>query len=155
MSTGYIGHGTVIEYALSPDEVGVGVPDTKILQVRNITGPNQSAEEVDISNFESIPAPPGVPYREWIPGFRDAGDWTAEAVFQWTTWNAIDDAFALGLTTWRIELPDTAGQTGTRIDFRGFVNAFSLTDQYDDAITIQFGIRVAAEVASVSPTAPP
>ena len=155
MSIGFIGHGTVVRYAATPDSAGVGTVDTIIGQCRTLNGPNQSTEEVDISNFDSVPASPGVPFREFIPGFRDSGDMTLEAVYEFQTWDTIVKASDLGLTSWDFELPDLGPggtPTGMLLTLIGFVNSGpTLTDQYDDVITVQFGVRITGAVGTAAP----
>lgn len=97
---------------------------TKIPDVTNISGPNETKDEIDVTSFDSTA-------REYIPGIGDSGELTFDLNFR------PDDTQQQGLRAdkdagtarnYQITLTD-----GTTFTFEAIVTAFTLTAATNDA----------------------
>ena len=116
---------------------------TTLAGVQDLTGPELSTEDVQVTHQESPDA-----HHEHIPGLRDSGTVTCDVVYtpqspahgnqpgglayEWRSRTVRD---------WRIVWPDSGGTTWT---FRGYVSGFSPSAPLAEALTASVTIRIAA-----------
>ncbi len=100
---------------------------TAIAELTNITGPSQTADEIDVSSHDS---PDG--YREFIQGMRDGGEITIEGhcvpgdTGQAALWTDFQDG---SLDEYVITFPTAFATTVT---FDALVVAFDMTEPFED-----------------------
>lgn len=106
-----------------------------IAEISSISGPNISRGHIDVTNLDSTSG-----YREFIAGFRDAGEVTLTMNFTFATWqdfkDDIDDDAAV---SYSIELPNTEG---TIISFDGLVTSLGMAIPFDDKVTSDVTIKI-------------
>jgi len=111
---------------------------TEIAQVSNITGPDGSTGEIDVTNLAST-------IKEFVPSLPDMGTVSCE-----TSWDpalashvSISTAFLAQTTgNWEVRLSNSPM---TVIAFTGFPNSFSTTIGVDDKVGLSFGVRISAQ----------
>ncbi len=113
---------------------GVTVP-----KVFDIAGPNGSANEIDVTTFES-------PAKEFILGLKDQGDITISMVYDTSSaaQNAVRDDFDTGNSqTYSFTLNDGLSTTGT---FTAYVKSFALQIGADDKVVANATLRVSGAI---------
>lgn len=106
-----------------------------VAEISSISGPNISRGHIDVTNLDSTGG-----YREFISGFRDAGEVTLTMNFTFATWQDFkddidnDDAVAYSIT-----LPNTEG---TIISFDGLVTSLGMAIPFDDKVTSDVTIKI-------------
>lgn len=106
-----------------------------IAEVISISGPNISRAHIDVTSLDSTGG-----YREFIAGFRDAGEVTLSMNFTFATWQDFkddidnDDAVAYSIT-----LPNTEE---TIISFDGLVTSLGMAIPFDDKVTSDVTIKI-------------
>lgn len=118
---------------------------TEIAEVKNIGGPNESADEIEVTHLRS----PGS-YREFLASFKDGGE--IPCVANYIPANATHASGASGLRGlfasgdvrgWKITLAD-----GTLLYFDGWVKALGTPIQVGNAVELNFTIRVSGAVTA-------
>jgi predicted secreted protein len=106
-----------------------------IAEVISISGPNISRAHIDVTNLDSTNG-----YREFIAGFRDAGEVTLSMNFTFATWQDFkDDIDDDNSVSYSVELPNTEG---TIITFDGLVTSLGMAIPFDDKVTSDVTIKV-------------
>lgn len=106
-----------------------------IAEIISIAGPNISRAHIDVTSLDSTDG-----YREFIAGFRDAGEVTLSMNFTRDTWDDfkddIDNEDSVGYS---IVLSDTGETT---ISFDGLVTALGMAVPFDDKVTSDVTIKI-------------
>ena len=116
---------------------------TDVAQLTDISGPNVSVDEIDISSHDSDDT-----YREFVAGMRDGGEVSFEGNFLNThdTLEAAGDILDLlhggNVESWKIVFPD---DDDTEWAFDGFVTAFETTGNFEDKATFTATIKVSGK----------
>lgn len=115
---------------------------TKIAELIEITPPSMTKDQVEATHTDSANG-----FREYIPGLKDGGEFTA--VFNFLPNNATQDNTAGGLLNdflsvdtvgnWRITFPGSPVMTWT---FAGTVTGYEPVTPIDDRMTLQVTWRV-------------
>ncbi len=123
---------------------------TAVGTVRAISGPGESVESEDITNHDS----PGS-YREKVPTLIDGGEVGFEIIYSHESGQtALRAAFAARTVAAVIlELPDTAGVSGTTFTFDGFISKWDWAIPDAGALKGNVSITVAGAVAVAEPVA--
>ena len=110
-----------------------------IAEVNSISGPSMTRETIDVTSLDSTAG-----YREFIAGFRDAGNLQLTMNFTEATYDLMktdfedDDA-----QNYEIVLPDDAT---TSLEFEGLVIECPLEIPIDDKITSSVNIKITGAV---------
>lgn len=100
----------------------------KVGEVNSIDGPSPTADTIDVSSFDSTSG-----YREFIAGFKDTGEITAEMNFTNATYKqALADFNSGDLLNYRIEVEDTVN---SYIEFSAVNVGVSLAVPTDDKVS--------------------
>lgn len=114
--------------------------------IKNLSGPDLSAEQIDVSNLDSEDG-----YKENIGGTKDPG--TLEIEFMWFGTDDqvyLRDNLAAAGSAHKIEFAD-----GTIADFTGVITGFSIKGDPTDALTATTSIRLTGQVTwSTEPQVP-
>lgn len=113
---------------------------TEIGEIRQIGGPNETSEEIDVTHLRS----PGR-RREYIQSFLNAGELplTANWLPTSTSHQTLKQLYGSGeVRGWKINYPNGAVQL-----FHGFVKAVGSTAQVGNAVEGNFTIRITGDVA--------
>jgi hypothetical protein len=123
---------------------------TAVGTVRAITGPGESVESEDITNHGSPSA-----YREKVPTLIDGGEVGLEIIYSHEAGQtALRAAFAARTVAEVIlELPDTAGTSGTTFTFGAFISKWDWAIPDAGALKASISITVAGAVAVAEPVA--
>lgn len=106
-----------------------------IAEINSISGPNISRGHIDVTSFDSTSG-----YREFIAGFRDAGEITLSMNFTFATWQDFkDDIDQDASIEYSITLPNTEG---TIITFDGLVTTLGMAIPFDDKVTSDITIKI-------------
>ena len=120
-TTAYQGHGSTL-----------AIGGTSVGQIVSISGPNQTRDSIEVSNMGSTSK-----WREFIPGMLDAGECTADVVYDGTT---VATLLAAQLTqtaqTITITFPDSGTWAAS-----GFITSLGHSIPYDDKITQSVGLK--------------
>jgi hypothetical protein len=111
---------------------------TEVAQVMNISGPDGSTGEIDVTNLAST-------IKEFVPSLPDMGTVACEASWdpKLTSHIAISTDFLAQTTgNWEIRLSNSPR---TIIAFTGFPNSFSTSIGVDDKVGLSFGVRISAQ----------
>ena len=125
-TTGLHGHGTTL--AIGGSAVG---------QIISISGPNMTRDSIEITNMGSTNK-----WREFIPGMLDAGECTADVVYDGT---AVATFLAAQLTQTAQTITVTFPDTGTWAA-SGFMTSLGHSIPYDDKISQSVGIKFTGAV---------
>ena len=113
---------------------------TTVAEVLSFSGPELSAEEIDVTNLDSSGG-----FKETIAGLRDAGAVTLE--LNWhkhASQVSIRDKLAAGTSdNYRITWSDSPS---TIADFAGVVTAFSMTTDPNAQITASVTVQITGQV---------
>lgn len=133
--TKYSGFGTLLKIGDG------GGPEvfTTIAHVRNISGPGFSFDMIDVTSHDS----PGA-YEEMVPSIIRTEELTLDIIYDpaHATHNAatglLNKVANRAKTNFQIVFPDTALTTWT---FAAYVNKFTPTTPFDDALTAQVNLK--------------
>jgi len=135
MSEAIAGVGTQFKRE-DPDSSGTY---TAVAEVNSISGPSMTRAFIDVTSLDSTGG-----YREFIAGFRDAGEVTLSMNFTITGYNMMKDDFQTdGAVYYQIVLPDSGNTT---LQFAGYVTALPLNIVPDDKVTCDVTIKITGEV---------
>ena len=114
-----------------------------IAEVKSFSGPGPTSEQIDVTNLDSVGS-----YREFIAGFKDAGEISGVANFvtsHTTASTGVIAAFNDGVVRdFSILFPLTGGnKTAT---FSGFIKTWSTEISVDGAIPLNFTIKLTGAV---------
>jgi len=129
-TTGLHGHGTTL--AIGGSAVG---------QIISISGPNMTRDSIEITNMGSTNK-----WREFIPGMLDAGECTADVVYDGT---AVATFLAAQLTQTAQTITVTFPDTGTWAA-SGFLTSLGHSIPYDDKVSQSVGIKFTG-AATINP----
>ena len=122
-STGTCGFGTTFK----------GTTAGTVAQVRDIRGPNQTAEDVDISNNDSTSG-----YKEFVKGMIDGGEVTLDLVYKSAEGTRAETTLATTTEdAWTITLPE-----GSKWVFNGYVKGWTFDTPYKGEITCSLTLKV-------------
>lgn len=112
---------------------------TKVAEVTSISGPELTAEPIDVTSLDSTGG-----YKEFIPGFLDSGSVQLEVNFIATNQPQTDlrtrvSTVGQAAQNYRIILPDTGA---TQIDFAAIVESFSITAESGSQITASISLKI-------------
>jgi predicted secreted protein len=117
-----------------------------IAKVKSITGPSKSRAFIDVTSLDSTGG-----YREFITGFRDAGQLSLNMLYTRDGYELLDSDFASETSVWyQIQLPDI---DATSLVFQGLITELPLTIPTDDAITNDVTIKITGPVTMESGSA--
>jgi len=129
-TTGLHGHGTTL--AIGGSAVG---------QIISISGPNMTRDSIEITNMGSTNK-----WREFIPGMLDAGECTADVVYDGT---AVATFLAAQLTQTAQTITVTFPDTGTWAA-SGFLTSLGHSIPYDDKVSQSVGMKFTG-AATINP----
>jgi len=110
-----------------------------IAMVKSITGPSKTRNFIDVTSLDSTGG-----YREFITGFRDAGQISLNMLYNRDGYELFDADFASATAVYyQIVLPDA---DGTSLMFQGLVTEMPLTIPTDDAVTNDITIKITGTV---------
>ena len=110
-----------------------------IAEINSITGPSMSRDTIDVTSLDSTGG-----YREFIPGFRNAGTVVLAMNFTRATYETmLNDFESNTIQNYQIVLPDVEN---TGLDFEGLVSELPLTIPADDKVTADVTIQVTGKV---------
>ncbi len=116
-----------------------------ISQIKSITGPSKTRAFIDVTSLDSTGG-----YREFITGFRDAGQLTFNMLFDRDGYELLNTDFENDVAQdYQIVLPDA---DGTTLAFQGLVTEVPLTIPADDAISVDVTIKITGTVTLESGT---
>jgi len=112
---------------------------TAIAEINSITGPSMSRSSIDVTSLDSTGG-----YRQFISGFRDAGEVVLSMNFTRDTYEQMRLDFADDDShNYQIVLPDTGATT---LDFAAFVMNLPLSIPFDDKITVDVTLKITGPV---------
>jgi len=115
-----------------------GAAWVNIAEITQISGPGKTRETIDVTSLDSTGG-----YREFIAGFRDAGNIQLTMNFSRSTYELMNDDFESDeVQNYEIVLPD--GET-TSLEFEGLVTELPLEIVGDDKITNTVTIKVTGQ----------
>ena len=115
-----------------------GTAWVNIAEITQISGPGKTRETIDVTSLDSTGG-----YREFIAGFRDAGNIQLTMNFSRSTYELMNDDFESDeVQNYEIVLPD--GET-TSLEFEGLVTELPLEIVGDDKITNTVTIKVTGQ----------
>lgn len=116
---------------------------TAVAEVNSIAGPTMTRNFIDVTSLDSTGG-----YREFITGFRDAGEVTLNMNFTRDGYDNMKDDFESDSTrNYQIVMPDTGATT---FEFAGLVTSIPLDIPTDDKITATVTIKLSGQVAMSS-----
>ena len=111
---------------------------TVVAELTEIGGLELSADTIDVTSLDSEGG-----YREFIAGFKDAGEVSLSGFFNPTTGKGqkeLYDLFESGATSeFIIEFP---ASTKTKWEFKGVVTGFSTSTGVEDPVSFESSIKV-------------
>lgn len=129
-SNAFLGVGTV--FSRSETENGTYTP---LAEVLNIDGPSMSRDTPEVTNLDSEGG-----YKEFIPGFRDAGTVSLPMNFTHDTYELmLDDFEDSAVKYYRIDMPNTES---TRLQFAGLITACPVSIQTASQVTSNVSIKI-------------
>lgn len=139
--TEYAGYRTVLAWLQTPPSTY-----TTIGQVRDISGPGVTADQVEVSHRDNT-------FRLYRAGMRDGGELTFDVVFDPdlashdpTVANSLYDLLVDGtVATFRVTYPGASTAT-TTATFSGFVSGFEITSPMEDGLTADVTIKISGAI---------
>lgn len=114
-----------------------------IAEINSIGGPSMTRETIDVTSLDSTGG-----YREFITGFRDAGEVTLSMNFTRATYELMKTDFESSTALdYKIALPD---DDNTELTFDGLVTNLPLDVPMDDKITADVTIKISGQVTLAS-----
>jgi len=128
------GHGTKL-YLVS------GTDTTAVADMRDIEGPEESVDDIDVSNTDSPNR-----RREFLPGMVDGGEASGDFLFAASTYG--DMKTLVGVTqAFRIQFADhTVATSGSKLDWVGYIKNLGPSAPYEDAVTASLTLKVSGEI---------
>jgi predicted secreted protein len=111
----------------------------KISEVRSMSGPTMSKDTIDVTSMDSEGG-----YREYITGFKDAGEVTLTMNFTNEAWNQMLTDYNSGTINWY--RATFANIEKTTIAFEASVSGIPIDAPADDAITFEATLRISGPV---------
>jgi predicted secreted protein len=112
---------------------------TALAEVNSITGPSMSRETIDVTSLDSTGG-----YREFIPGFRDAGDVQLNMNYSKAGYDLMKADFESNvLGQYQIVLPDA---DTTTLAFSALVTELPLEIPTDDKVTMNVTLKITGQV---------
>lgn len=109
---------------------------TTVTEVTNISGPNFSADEIDVTSHASTTA-----FRDFVKGLTDAGEITIEGNMDYTDYNTVyASAITTSLYSATINLPTSPSRT--RWVANVFNTGFEVEAPYDDKISFTATFKI-------------
>jgi len=112
---------------------------TAIGEVLNISGPELSAEQIEVTSLDSTGG-----YKEYIPGLLDGG--TVSIEFNYADGDTQQETLRTRVSTtnqaaaaYRIVIPDSPH---SYVAFNGIVESYSMSIESGSAITVSVGIKI-------------
>lgn len=122
-------------------KIGAEASAKAVAELTEIGGLELSADSIDVTSLDSAGG-----YREFIAGFKDAGEVSVSGFFNPTTGKGqkeMYDLFESGATSqFSIEFPQ---ETGAKWAFSGVVTGFSTSTGVEDPITFEATIKVSGK----------
>lgn len=110
-----------------------------VAEVKNISGPDISRDFIDVSSLDSTGG-----YREFIAGFRDAGQIVLTMNYVRATYDDLKTDFDSDSTrNYQIVFGDT---TATTYDFAGWVVGLTHGVPFDDAVSLECTIKIDGQI---------
>lgn len=109
-------------------------------ELTSIGSPSITQEEIDVTTLDSTGG-----YREFLPGFKDPGEFTINGKYVTSDTGQAAMYAALSsqdLQDFEIIYP---AKLGSSWSFKGFVSSFSITAELEDVVTFEATIRVSGE----------
>jgi len=108
---------------------------TPVASLTSISGPDQSADEIDLTAHDSANG-----FREFAQGLKDAGSVEIEGNFTGVaSQTALQSLFDSGVANaMEITYPSSLGKYG----FSGFLTAFSMDAPHDDKLSFSASIKI-------------
>lgn len=113
---------------------------TSVAEIYNISGPNPSRENIDLTHHES-PSD----YREYVPSFKDGGEISFDANFlpdnstQDATTGILSDFENGTIKNYQIVFPNTANTTAS---FAAYLQTYEITAPVDDRLGMSCTLKV-------------
>jgi predicted secreted protein len=111
-----------------------------LLKARNIQGPGQTVDFVDVTSHSSSG------YREVLPSFKNSGECSFELLYDSADLEhagVFDDYEAKTLRKWKITYTDTGAEIHT---FSAYVSNISLAASIDDAVILSVSLKLTTAV---------
>jgi predicted secreted protein len=116
---------------------------TAIAEVNSISGPNKTRATIDVTSLDSTGG-----YREFIAGFRDAGEVTLNMNFTRDGYVDMNTDFESDSSVnYQIVLSDTGATT---LDFAGWVTSLGMAVPMDDKVTADVTVKIDGQVTLTS-----
>jgi predicted secreted protein len=116
---------------------------TAVSEVNSIAGPTMTRNFIDVTSLDSTGG-----YREFITGFRDAGEITLNMNFTRDGYDAMKDDFESDSSrNYQIVMPDTGETT---FEFAALVTSIPLDIPTDDKITATVTLKLSGQVTMSS-----
>lgn len=119
-------------------KMGVSTATTAIGGLTSIGGIEISADTVDVTALDSDGG-----YREFLPGFKDAGDVSLEGFLDDT--DAGQAASYAALESGTVQRCEIAFPNGSKWEFDGIVTGFSTSASLEDAVTFSATVKVSGK----------
>ena len=149
---GFSGLGTILRMSSAGGTISSTSTAAGMADLTNISGPSMSAEEIDVSSYDSAGG-----YREFVAGFLDAGEISLEGNLT-AAGGAVDlvDAFNDGLERqFHAVFPATGTSTSAalvnasggylRWVLEGTVTGVETAAPYDDKLSFSATVRISGE----------
>lgn len=140
----FAGPGFLLDYE-DPDVPGSFI---HVLQCRDIDGPNETTDVIDITNQDSEGG-----FKEFLPTLQDGGTVTVEVVgdpAQATQRDVADLKHNRVRTRWRIRYPEDSGSTWVTV-FPAIVTGWGFRYPYAGLFTRNLTLRVVGPIEEVAP----
>lgn len=117
---------------------------TPIAKIVDISPPQITADDIDVSNMDSPGADEGKPFRQFDPGWADAGE--VELTIQFEK-NQQETLFNLHRTPkgWRMMFPDAPHPSGSRWMLDGYIRDFGNTVDREGIIQTTIVMKISGE----------
>jgi len=107
--------------------------DIQFAQITNLSLPDQDADEVDLTSFDSADG-----YREFVQGLKDPGTVDVEAWFTKVFADEMQDDFNEGnINTYVIEFPNEEG-----VEFEAFVQSIGGEVPMEDGLSMEVTLKL-------------